>query len=118
VRAIWTGIRRVPREVQYFLELAERHVSVAKAEALVRDEDGERVMGLVRAAAHTGPPGDGVVYALPVCDTVHVRTGARGGAALAQRAEPSLCALQPQRSSAACRCSAGRQSARRRRDRT
>ena len=89
VRAIWTGMRRVPREVQYSLELAERYMSVAKVEALVRDDDAERVMELVRAAAHTGRPGDGVVYTLPVRDAVHVRTGARGDAALAPRVEPS-----------------------------
>lgn len=78
VRAIWTGLKETSRELQYSLELAERYMNVAKLETLVRDEDGDRVLELIRSAARTGRPGDGIVYALPVASAVHIRTGRRG----------------------------------------
>jgi nitrogen regulatory protein P-II 1 len=82
VRAIWAGLKETPREVRYSLELAERYMNVAKLETLVKDEDGERVIELIRTAARTGRPGDGIVYALPVRSAVHVRTGRRNDDAL------------------------------------
>jgi nitrogen regulatory protein P-II 1 len=77
VRAIWTGLTRVP-DVRYSLELAERYMNVVKLETLVRDEDGERVVDLIRNAARTGRPGDGIIYTLRVESALHVRTGRRG----------------------------------------
>ncbi len=56
-------------------------MNVAKLETLVRDDDADRVMELIRQAAHTGRPGDGIIYALPVHDAIHIRTGRRGEAA-------------------------------------
>lgn len=82
VRAIWTDKRERPREMHYSLELAERYMNVAKVETLVKDEDGDRVMELIRGAARTGRPGDGMVYALPVRSAIHVRTGRRDDDAL------------------------------------
>ena len=78
VRAIWTALKDRPRELNYSLELAERYMNVAKVEALVRDDDGDRIVELIRSAARTGRPGDGVVYAVPVRSAVHIRTGRRG----------------------------------------
>ena len=77
VRAVWAGHERPPHEVHYSLELAERYMNVARLETLVPDEDTERVIELIRKAAHTGRPGDGVIYAVPVEGVVHVRTGRR-----------------------------------------
>jgi nitrogen regulatory protein P-II 1 len=82
VRAIWTGGRETPKEMQYSIELAERYMNVAKLETLVQDEDGDRVIELIRAAARTGRPGDGMIDALPVTSAVHVRTGRRNEDAL------------------------------------
>lgn len=82
VRAIWTSLKEKPRDVRYSLELAERYMSVAKLETLVRDEDADRIMDLIRTAARTGHPGDGIVYSLPVRSAIHVRTGRRGEDAL------------------------------------
>jgi nitrogen regulatory protein PII len=78
VRSVWAGHERAPQEVHYSLELAERYMNVARLETLVPDEDVERVIELIRKAAHTGRPGDGVIYAVPVEGVVHVRTGRRG----------------------------------------
>lgn len=78
VRAVWAGRERPPHEVHYSLELAERYMNVARLETLVRDEDTERVIELISKAAHTGRPGDGVIYAVPVSTALHIRTGRRG----------------------------------------
>ena len=53
-------------------------MNVVKLETLVRDEDGDRVLDLIRTAARTDRPGDGIVYALRVESAIHVRTGRRG----------------------------------------
>lgn len=82
VRSIWFGKAGAARETHYSLELAARYMNVAKVETLVRDADGERVIELIRSAAHTGRPGDGMIYALPVSRAVHVRTGRRNEDAL------------------------------------
>lgn len=79
VRAIWQGLKQ---DLHYSVELTERYMNVAKIETLARDEDAERVMELIRAAAHTGRMGDGIIYTVPVGDVVRVRTGQRGEAAL------------------------------------
>ena len=82
VRAIWSGSQERTREMNYSIELAERYMNVAKLETLVRDEDADRVIELIRVAARTGRPGDGMIYALPVASAVHVRTGRRNDDAL------------------------------------
>lgn len=82
VRAVWAARDRPPHEVHYSLELAERYMNVAKLETLVADADVEAVIELIHKAAHTGRPGDGVVYAIPVDAAVHIRTGRRGDAAV------------------------------------
>ncbi len=82
VRAIWTGLRGGSRDLHYSLEFAERYMSVAKIETLVRSADAERVIEIIRTAARTGRPGDGVVYAIPAEGVVHVRTGRRDEAAI------------------------------------
>ena len=83
VRAIWSSLRQAPRELRYSLELAERYMNVAKLETLVRDADAERVVELIRKAAFTGRPGDGVIYTLPVHSAAHIRTGRRDDEILA-----------------------------------
>ena len=82
VRAIWQGLKQDKQDLHYSVELTERYMNVAKLETLARDEDAERVTELIRAAAHTGRMGDGIIYTLPVRDVVRVRTGQRGDAAL------------------------------------
>ncbi|MDD1661767.1 MAG: P-II family nitrogen regulator [Methanomicrobiales archaeon] len=45
-----------------------------KIELVVRDEDVEAVIGIVRAAAKTGKVGDGKVFIIPVEKMMRVRT--------------------------------------------
>jgi nitrogen regulatory protein P-II 1 len=49
-----------------------------KIEVVVRDADTDRVVQLIRDAAHTGNIGDGKIFLIPVADAIRVRTGERG----------------------------------------
>ncbi len=51
-------------------------------EMVVADDDVERIVEALLAAARTGEIGDGKIFLLPVSDTVRVRTGERGAAAI------------------------------------
>jgi nitrogen regulatory protein P-II 1 len=53
-----------------------------KVEVVVRDENLNQVVDLIRKAAHTGNIGDGKIFIIPVIDALRVRTGERGDAAL------------------------------------
>jgi nitrogen regulatory protein P-II 1 len=49
-----------------------------KIEVVVRDADTDKVVQLIRDAAHTGNIGDGKIFLIPVSDAIRVRTGERG----------------------------------------
>ena len=83
VRALWQGVRG--EELSYSLELAERYMNVAKLETVVADAEAGRVIEVIRGAARTGRPGDGIIYAVAVDEAVHIRTGRRGETALSGR---------------------------------
>ncbi|MBN1884115.1 MAG: P-II family nitrogen regulator [Candidatus Krumholzibacteriota bacterium] len=53
-----------------------------KVETVVRDEDVDRVVEAIVAAARTGQVGDGKIFVSPVEDIVRVRTGESGEEAL------------------------------------
>jgi nitrogen regulatory protein P-II 1 len=53
-----------------------------RLEIICHDEEVERVLAAIYAAAHTGHPGDGKVFVLPVLDALRLKTGERGTAAL------------------------------------
>jgi|UniRef100_A0A7V4DDT9 nitrogen regulatory protein P-II 1 len=53
-----------------------------KLEVVIRDEDYERVVEAIIAAARTGEIGDGKIFACPIADVVRIRTGERKEAAL------------------------------------
>lgn len=46
------------------------------------DELAQRVIGAIRAAAHTGNPGDGLIAVSDLEDVLRIRSGERGNAAL------------------------------------
>ena len=52
-------------------------VKKTKLEIMVADELADAVMGAIQAHAHTGKSGDGRVFAIPVEETVKIRTGER-----------------------------------------
>ena len=58
------------------------HEHKAKLEIVIPDRLVSEVLGIIRANAHTGRPGDGKVYVLPVEQIVKVRTGETDEAAI------------------------------------
>ena len=49
-----------------------------KLEVMVPDDIAETVVQVLLKAAHTGNPGDGRIFVLPIEETVKIRTGERG----------------------------------------
>lgn len=49
---------------------------------VIRDEDVEKAVKVIRESAYTGNIGDGRIFVLPVEEAIRVRTGERGGEAL------------------------------------
>ena len=56
---------------------AFEQVANTKLEIMIPDEMVELVVETVRKAAHTGNPGDGRIFVLPIELTVKIRTGER-----------------------------------------
>jgi nitrogen regulatory protein P-II 1 len=50
---------------------------------VLSDRNVEKTIETISAAARTGQEGDGIIFVYPVEDVVRIRTGERGGAALA-----------------------------------
>ena len=58
-----------------FIEYAKR----AKIEIVVPDELAEQVVDVIARNAHTGLPGDGLIFVSPVNEVVRIRTGEKRG---------------------------------------
>jgi nitrogen regulatory protein PII len=58
-----------------------------KLEIVVDDSDVERTIDTILELAHTGEPGDGKIFILPVEESIRVRTGERGDVVLAPHPE-------------------------------
>jgi len=66
------------RGEEYSVDLLEK----VKIECVVADVPVEDVIAAVREGAHTGEPGDGRIFVVPVDDAVQIRTDARGAEAV------------------------------------
>jgi nitrogen regulatory protein PII len=53
-------------------------VARTKLEIMVPDEQVEQLLQVIQKAAHTGNPGDGCIFVLPIEIAVKIRTGERG----------------------------------------
>ena len=53
-----------------------------RLEIVCHDDEVDGVLKALYKAAHTGHPGDGKVFVLPVLDALRLKTGESGGAAL------------------------------------
>ncbi len=53
-----------------------------RLEIICHDDEVERILEAIYAAAHTGHPGDGKVFVLPVLDALRLKSGERGPKAL------------------------------------
>ena len=62
-------------------DIAEEFIEYAKKcklEIVVRDELAEAVVDLITRNAHTGHPGDGLIFVSQVEEVIKIRTGERG----------------------------------------
>jgi Amt family ammonium transporter len=62
------------RGEEYVVDLHQK----TKVECVVADVPVEDVVEAIREAAHTGDPGDGKIFVLPVAEAVQIRTGKQG----------------------------------------
>ena len=75
------GFGHIPPEstqnkiVEEFIEYAKK----TKLEIVVPDELAEQVVDVITRNAHTGLPGDGLIFVSPVNEVVKIRTGERRG---------------------------------------
>ena len=53
-----------------------------KLEIVIAEEDVDKVVAAVQQAAATGKIGDGKVFVLPIEETIRIRTGEKGPAAI------------------------------------
>ena len=58
------------------------HVERVKLEIMVRDDQVEQVVRCIETHARTGNTGDGKIWVIPIEQTIKIRTGERGEAAL------------------------------------
>jgi nitrogen regulatory protein P-II 1 len=66
------------RGAEYRVNLLEK----VRVEAVITDQDMDRVVEAIVTAARTGEVGDGKIFLFPVIDAVRVRTGERGESAI------------------------------------
>jgi len=62
------------RGEEYVVDLHQK----TKVECIVADIPAEDVVEAIQEAAHTGEPGDGKIFVLPVDDAYQIRTGKEG----------------------------------------
>jgi nitrogen regulatory protein PII len=62
------------RGEEYVVDLHQK----VKLECVVADIPADDVVDAIEEAAHTGEPGDGKIFVMPVSDAVQIRTGKRG----------------------------------------
>jgi nitrogen regulatory protein PII len=62
------------RGEEYVVDLHQK----VKLECVVADIPADDVVDAIEEAAHTGEPGDGKIFVMPVDSAVQIRTGKRG----------------------------------------
>jgi nitrogen regulatory protein PII len=62
------------RGEEYTVDLHQK----VKIECVVADTPAEDVVDAIEESAHTGDPGDGKIFVMPVSEAVQIRTGKRG----------------------------------------
>jgi len=68
------GHRESFRGVSYSIDLPMK----IKIEIVARDEDADEIVTTIERHAHTGEPGDGKIFVLPMEEAIRVRTDERG----------------------------------------
>ena len=72
------GHTELYRGSEYTIEFVPK----LKIEIVVAEENVDKVVEAVQQAASTGKIGDGKIFVLPIDETIRIRTGERGPAAI------------------------------------
>ncbi len=72
------GHTELYRGSEYTIEFVPK----LKLEIVLEDENTDKVIDAVLKAASTGKIGDGKIFVLPIDETIRIRTGERGAAAI------------------------------------
>lgn len=80
VRSLGSGVD--PRHERVSFEAGTTYTEKAKLEFVCSEPEVERLVPVIRAQAHTGDSGDGVIFVSPVDQAIKIRTGATGREAL------------------------------------
>jgi nitrogen regulatory protein PII len=72
------GHTELYRGSEYTIEFVPK----LKLEIVLEDENTDKVIDAVQQAASTSKIGDGKIFVLPINETVRIRTGERGAAAI------------------------------------
>ncbi|MCH8290589.1 P-II family nitrogen regulator [Candidatus Poribacteria bacterium] len=72
------GHTELYRGSEYTIEFVPK----LKLEIVLEDENIDKVIDAVLQAASTGKIGDGKIFVLPIDETIRIRTGERGAAAI------------------------------------
>jgi nitrogen regulatory protein P-II 1 len=73
------GIALAGRAGTYQVDL----LSKTQINIVLSDRNVDKTVETIRNAAHTGQEGDGIIFIYPVEEVIRIRTGERGGEALA-----------------------------------
>lgn len=68
------GLKLVWRGSEYLVDMVPK----VKIEMVVRDDDVEKVVPIIKENAYTGNIGDGKIFIMPVEEAIRIRTGERG----------------------------------------
>ena len=68
------GQRERFRGADYIIDLPLK----VKLEIIVRDEEVDEIVETILRHAHTGEPGDGKIFILPMSDAIRIRTSESG----------------------------------------
>ena len=66
----------------YSVQLGQGYEPMVRVELVCRAENADRFVEAIRRAAHTGAPGDGMVFIGEMQEAVRIRNGDRGDDAL------------------------------------
>ena len=72
------GHTELYRGSEYTIEFVPK----LKIEIVVAEENVDKVVEAVQQAASTGKIGDGKIFVIPITETIRIRTGERGPAAI------------------------------------
>ncbi|MXV78728.1 P-II family nitrogen regulator [Candidatus Poribacteria bacterium] len=72
------GHTELYRGSEYTIEFVPK----LKIEIVVAEENVDKVVEAVQQAASTGKIGDGKIFVIPISETIRIRTGERGPAAI------------------------------------